>query len=152
MILFVFAIWTGGLHSFLNASLPYQILRDIVSGQARVISRLSFSHNAPFLIPHYDVIVDFEALIFLIALIITTYLLNVGLGRKTAILKSLQIASIPLIFLGIWIMIADPGEFFTYVTAAQITYDFLPNFTNFDLLVSSLATFLIASVCLKYYA
>lgn len=119
---------------------PFRLWNGFIQYQARAIGNLSNTYP--------PVVGDFEALLLLAVVCASTLLLNTQRGWKTAVLKFFQIGSIPIILCGAWIMITDTKEFFIHVTSAQVTYNFLPNFTNFDLLIASIVVFLAASFCL----
>jgi hypothetical protein len=85
------------------------------------------------------VVSDFEALILLLVVMAGAAWLSSDRGRWFALMRAVQVAALCLVVFGVELGLFDYHEFYVHVTDAQLTFNFVPWFTNADMLVSAAA-------------
>ena len=92
------------------------------------------------------VVSDFEALVLLVVVMIGAAWLSRDSGRWFALLRSVQVAALCLVVFGVELALFDYHEFYVHVTDAQLTFHFVPWFTNADMLVSALVLLVMSTL------
>jgi hypothetical protein len=92
------------------------------------------------------VVSDFEALVLLVVVMIGAAWLSRDGGRWFALLRSVQVAALCLVVFGVELALFDYHEFYLHVTDAQLTFHFVPWFTNADMLVSALLVLVMSTL------
>jgi|HubBroStandDraft_1064217.scaffolds.fasta_scaffold543378_1 hypothetical protein len=91
----------------------------------------------------YSITIDEECLALIVLISVIAFLSFREKGAGRAMLHSVQYAALSVIPLGLMILVSPMGYgfFFVRVSNFQAIYDFVPWFTNEDLLVSALALY-----------
>jgi hypothetical protein len=142
----VYFAWTSHLLGDISGPIDHQ-LTLFIFGQAKF---LWVTGSLAYFVPNYIVVADSEVLGLLMMVIVTTFVLNRGKGVKMAVLRSFQVGAISVAVLGAEIMLLDYNEFYLHVTQTQVVLDFMPWFTNADLLFCGLAIFAVTTCLLNF--
>jgi hypothetical protein len=88
----------------------------------------------------------------LLALLVSLILvMNRAGGVEKAIARGLRAAALCLVLLGVEVAAFDPGELYRHVTAVQVLLNFLPWFSNADLLLSAASVVVVSSALLRLH-
>jgi len=130
-------IWTA---TFTGERLPYELLvltENFVFVQYDLLVRIGI------VIDRYT-FADLEALSMFFMASTTYFLLNLRRGLRQSIIRTVGFSSLALMPLGVEVYFLDRGEFWIHVTNLQISLDILPWFSNGDLLIATVAGFLLS--------
>ena len=129
----LFKALSGPLYSGVNAIIAYQ---DVLFW--KVLNLGPFTRDT-------QVVADLEGFVLLGLLTSLVVLSKRDEGTWRAFLLSLQIAALSLVILGAEIAVFEGDVFYLHVTDIQVALEFVPWFSNADLLLSGVAVLAVSS-------
>jgi hypothetical protein len=146
LLLNVYFAWTSGLLRAISISL-FSIVNAPIQWQKMVLwTDLDLAKVSEFTY----IVIDIECFILLIILMASCAWLNRGRGLGTMTMRATQVASFCLVIFGVELGLFDCSEFFIHVTDFQVSLNFLPWFSNADMLITSLAILISSTLLLDH--